>query len=447
MSYIPGSGLKKPLNQLDNPIYPDIKKGPPRFKWTRKHWTVDEGRTQMQVEHIPQIQEAAVLAQSRDYNKQHAYGNFPKYTTFVNKEFRPPLIERDDLLPLSRVPRPVIIPRSNPGTAFAGGSAFAEQNMGLSQTESYLTDRVKAGEIRPTFFAPISMPEDNSILPDLELTLPATSASAGYSFPTAMEGVSNNHMQNLELDYKSIPVASSAGRKMPAMDSYNAFEDAQLEYNRPQVSAAAKEYYRSKGMTPIEFVEEFGYNRPQIAATTSRSMYSAGMTPVDIENLEYNRPQISAASSKSMYAKGLTPIDFSEDLEYNRPQTSVTSGYAGYVESRNNNGVTPVELALEQKLAGTQGGVATATYSSIYDPNERGMQESATNLTDAQDITHYSYVVPSTTVYQTANTTETDHFFRQKQAALGRQHEFQVKGHVRRAGLDAPQVKLRMRKG
>jgi hypothetical protein len=448
MSYIPGSGLKKPLNQLNNPIYPDIKKGPPRFKWTRKHWTVDEGRTQMQVEHIPQIQEAAVLVQSRDYNSQHAYGNFPKYNAFVNKEFRPPLIERDDILPLSRVPRPVIIPRSNPGTAFAGGGAFAEQNISLPQMEGYLTDRVKEGVIRPTFFAPISMPEDNSVLPDLELTLPSTSASAGFAFPTAMEGVTNNNLQNLELDYKSEPVASSAGRKLPAMDAYNAFEDAQLEYNRPQVAAVSREYYKSKGMTPIDLSDNFDYNRPQVSAGTSKSMHAKGMTSIDLsENYDYNRPQVAAVAGNNVHAKGLTQIDFSDDLEYNRPQISATSGYTGYVDSTNNNGVTPIELLLEQKVAGTQGGVATATYSSVYDPEERGMQEGSTNLTNEKDINRYSYVVPSNTVYQTPNTTETDHFFRQKQKALGNQHEFQVKGHIRRAGLDAPQVKLRRRKG
>ena len=35
------SGLKKPLNMIENPVYPDIKKGPPRFVWSRKHWNVD----------------------------------------------------------------------------------------------------------------------------------------------------------------------------------------------------------------------------------------------------------------------------------------------------------------------------------------------------------------------------------------------------------------------
>lgn len=415
-SYIPGSGLKKPLNQLDNPIYPDIKKGPPRFVWTKKHWTVDEGRTQMQVEHIPQIQEAAVLVQSRDYNKQHAYGNFPKYTTFVNKEFRPPLIERDDILPLSRVPRPVIVPRSNPGTAFSsGGSAFSQQNTSMPQTEKYLTDRVKEGEIRPTFFAPISMPEDNSVLPDLEMTLPSTSASAGYAFPTAMEGVSNNHMKNLELQYKSLPVASTAGHKMPTMDAYNAFEDAQLDYSRPQVSVIA-----------------------------GKNVVTKGMTLLDVDEMDYNRPQVAVIASRKDMTKGLTLLD-AEELTYNRPNVSVGSGYSGYVQNTLNNGTTATDMLLDTKLEGTQGGVATATFAPLYDPEDRSMQQSATNLTDAKDINHYAYIVPSNTIYQSHNE-DGNLFFREKQNAIGKQHGVHLMGHVRRSGVDKPQVRLRRRK-
>jgi hypothetical protein len=436
------------MNQLSNPIFPDIKKGPPRFQWTRKHWVVDPGRVQMQAEHIPQLQEAAVLVQNRDYNKQFAYGNFPKYTTFVNKEFRPPLIERDDLLPLSRIPRPVIVPRINPGTAFSsGGSAFAEQNMGMPQVEKYLTDRVKEGEIRPTFFAPISMPEDNSILPDLELKLPPVSASAGYAFPAAM-GAASSVTPRPKLDYKSEPVAMSAGTRAPVFsNSYNAMNDLELEYNRPQVSVVARE-----GYTPINLTDLFGddpigdleYNRPQVSAASGNRAHAKGMTLINVDDMEYNRPQVSAASGYRSNTKGMTLINV-DDLEYNKPQVSAGAGYSGYTNSVENNGMSRQEMELETKIPGTQGGVATATYSSVYDPG--AAQGTTPYITDSKGINHYSYVVPSNTSYQKSNVGDRDMFFREKQRAIGRQHGVEVKGHVRRAGVDQPQVKMRMRKG
>jgi hypothetical protein len=183
--YIPGQGRKKPLNNLEAPVKPDIRKGPPRFVWTRKYWKVDTGRTQAQVEHTP-LQDAAILYQSRDYNKQHAYGKHASYNVFVNQEFRPPLIERDDILPLSRLPRPVVTDaRINPGTAFSSGNnAFADQQNMIQGIEKFITNRVKEGQIRPTFFSPIDMPLDNSNLPDLSQKLPSTSASANFNFPT-----------------------------------------------------------------------------------------------------------------------------------------------------------------------------------------------------------------------------------------------------------------------
>lgn len=418
-TYIPGSGLKKPLNQLNNPIFPDIKKGPPRFLWSRKHWTVDTGRTQMQVEHIPQLQENAVLFQSKDYNKQHAYGNFPKYTTFVNKEFRPPLIERDDILPLSRIPRPVIIPRINPGTAHSSGnSSFSQQNMSLPETAKYLSDRVKEGEIRPTFFAPIEMPEDNSVLPDLEMKLPSISASAGYAFPSAMDTFHNNSLNDLELEYKSLPVSSSAGYKTTNLNAYNAFQDAQLDYKSPQVSADAGYRTSAKGLTEINFEDE----------------------------LQYNRPQISANAGYRASAKGLTEINFEDEFQYNRPQISATSGYSGYKNSSLNNGTTPTDIFLDKKVEGTQENRATSTFSPLYIPENRTMQNSATNLTNEKEITHYSYIVPSNTVYQNHNYKDNDRSFKKKQHALGNQFSVKGHGHIRRSGLDTPQVKLGKRK-
>jgi hypothetical protein len=118
------------------------------------------------------------------------------------------------------------------------------------------------------------------------------------------------------------------------------------------------------------------------------------------------------------------------------------------VNSTENNGMVRGDTSLETKIAGTQGGVATATYSSLYDPDLAvGPTGTSPYITESRAINHYSYVVPSNTSYQKSNVGDRDTPFREKQKAISKQHPVEVKGHIRRAGVDTPQVKMRMRKG
>ena len=64
MNYFAGSGLKKPLNQLECPVFPDIKQAPPEFKWSGKYWKVDSSDVILNNEVHTQIYEDAVLARS-----------------------------------------------------------------------------------------------------------------------------------------------------------------------------------------------------------------------------------------------------------------------------------------------------------------------------------------------------------------------------------------------
>lgn len=424
-SYIPGSGLKKPLNMLENPVQPGIKKGPPRFVWSRKHWTVDTGETMKQVEHIPQMQENAVLFQSRDYNSQHAYGNYPKYNKgqFVNLEFRPPPQDRDDILPLSRIPRPVVVPRINPGGAFSsGGSTFSQQNMGLSQVEKYITDRVKEGEIRPTFFAPISMPEDNSILPDLELKMPAVSAGAGFKFPNAANNgtIEDDGRRYAFLDYNRTPVSAVAGYNSSfKQDAFDARSNLVFDYSRPQVSATA-------GVAAKDFV---------------------GLTPIDMD-LEYNRPQVSAISHERFtMTPGLTPVDMMMDFEYNRPQVAATSG-------RNTHTVYDGQSSVDHLIRGNGehldyqavGADAGSNMTPIYnmEQSERQIRGGVErNMTDRK--ANVSYIVPANTYYEAQNTVSSaTPAYRGKASSLSKHHgSFSTQGHIRRAGIDQPQVMIR----
>ena len=160
MAYIPGGGIKRPLNTLENPTYPDIRRGPPRFRSAGKHWKVDVGATLMDQYANRQLTEGTLLIQSRDYNKT-IYGQ-SSHRDVVNKNFRPPLLDPiKDFYPLSRLPRERVIPRLNPGTAGGSTSGFASQNMRPNGLEKYYEHRLKPGSMGVTHYAPPSLVVEN----------------------------------------------------------------------------------------------------------------------------------------------------------------------------------------------------------------------------------------------------------------------------------------------
>ncbi len=326
--YSPGAGLKKPMNMLENPVYPDIKKGPPRFVWSRKHWTVDEGATLRDTEPFTQFYEPAILAQSRDYNRT-VYGQ-SSHRDIVNAEFRPPLLSvYEDLGPLTRIPATIhaIIPHINPSTAGhdGGTSSYTARNQRPSDIEGALTDRIKTKEWRPTFYAPMDIPADNSVLPDLEAKLPPISVHAGWNIPIYI--TPQLQEPNLGDIYPTIPLQAGHTTKL-RIDGPSGYEDYQTYDNRPAISASAgmdpPVQITGPAIIPVETFE-LRNNRPQVSA-------SAGMnTPIQInaetrvENLLYNRPQVSASAGMN------TPIQINaetrvENLLYNRPQVSASAG-------------------------------------------------------------------------------------------------------------------------
>ena len=112
-SFIPNSGIKKPLNYTEGPIYPDIKKDILRFSNSRKFWQVDIGETLKETEKYPMFVNGIVEYQSRNRN-QTMYGQ-SSHRDYVNEEVRYPLISPYDLLPESRKPRRPVPARVNPG--------------------------------------------------------------------------------------------------------------------------------------------------------------------------------------------------------------------------------------------------------------------------------------------------------------------------------------------
>lgn len=230
-------GIKKPLNQIEGPVYPDIKKGPPIFKWSKKYWKVDPSVLR-DTENITQFYEPAVLAQSRDYNKT-IYGQ-SSHKDIVNAAFRPPIQNPlYDHFPMNRIPvtSEAIIPRINPGTAFDNGTGgFHSKNERHSDIQGALTDRVSTGEMRPTFYCPIDQPIDNSVLPTLETVIPSISASAGFNMPFTVDAPK----QDVQLFSNQIDAPIDTGfTTQITVDGENAIEHTQLFDNRPQVSVTA----------------------------------------------------------------------------------------------------------------------------------------------------------------------------------------------------------------
>jgi hypothetical protein len=226
-------GMKKPLNMMENPIRPDIKRGPPRFVWSRKSWKVDVGDTLKELATDTQHSLGnAVLVQSRDYN-QFRYG-VSSHKDVVNKEFRPPLVTHEDMYSLTRIPRPPVVGRINPGSSHG----YLANNNHNDAVYGKLTDRVKTGIMRPTYYCPLSKPDDNSVLPDLEYNNPQVSASSGFNTSFTMDGDINS-LETFKFtgEYNRPQVSASSGFNSNVLVDGSVNRDFNFDYNLPSVSA------------------------------------------------------------------------------------------------------------------------------------------------------------------------------------------------------------------
>ena len=408
--YSPGAGLKKPMNMLENPVYPDIKKGPPRFVWSRKHWQVDEGATLRDTEPFTQFIEPAVLAQSRDYNKT-VYGQ-SSHRDIVNAEFRPPLLSYyEDIGPLTRVPATIhaIVPHINPSTAGhdGGTSGYESRNQRTSDVAGALTDRIKNKEWRPTFYAPMDIPADNSVLPDLEAKLPPISVHAGWNIPIYIAPQPEEH----DLGDERFTVPLQAGyRSQVQLDGPSGYEGLELSDNRPAVSADAGQttQLRLDGPSGYEGTE-LSDNRPSVSS-------SAGMnTPVrldaetQVEELMYNRPQVSAGAGMN------TPVRL--DAE------------------------TRVEELIE-KLGGTPVAVLNPGSETGYKSQVEMYTDVDEHVRDNRPM--YSYVVPKEVpAYRTRNEqTHQPHFRERLQVPKAYGQISQTGGAIPKMGLEQRRTSL-----
>lgn len=265
---------------LENPIYPEYRQALPRFVDAKKHWTVDTGSTLMDTESFTDFYNSNILAQSRDYNSTYAYG-VSSHKDVVNKAFRPPLTTQEDLLPLSRLPRLPVIPRINPTTVVDGGGTItyeAQNERSPGDISKMLTEKIKHGLWRPTYFAPVDVPITNEVLPDLTLKLPSHSANAGFETFVRID----QPLPDLELDFKRLGPDGSTGYDNGGLyvDSHNPLEDMELQRKNEQV-------YVNTGYNPDLQID--GYTRH-----------------VEESDLELNRPfvSVSAGMNTPMTAEG-----------------------------------------------------------------------------------------------------------------------------------------------
>ena len=407
MAYYPGAGVKKPLNIIEGPMFPDIKETLPRFVDAKKHWTVDTGATILDTGHLDQTLNGAILAQSRSYN-QTVYGQSSSKDV-VNKNFRPPLLSQDDFLPLSRQPRKIVVPRINPSGV---ADSFFKQNNHLPEIDSYLTDRIKAGEWRPTFFAPITFPNDsNAIVPDLELTLPHYSATAGVNTPVRVDAPPQ--IPVLVGGREEFTLLLDSGVNIPLKLDGDVVRDFNRLLNRPHYSAGA------------------GVNTP---VTIDMK------TPLSSLELNENRPRYAAGAGVNTPATidMETPLTQLE-LQANRPRYAVEAGINTPATIDMETPLKKLELQsqLDSKLFSNPG-------SAVFDGHDYTGAAPAQLEKVGHTLPQVSYIVPPTTSVTVPNNRAIPASFTgMREKVKPDTSSYTSSSSIPRSGLNIPKVSLK----
>ncbi len=287
MAYYPGQGFKKPMNMMEAPIYPDIKKGPIQFKNSGKHWTVDVGQTLLDTEPNTQLLGDAVLAVSyRDNIDRYGQSSYQEKIAV----FRPPLQNYyEDFGPLNRLPTKIhaITPYMTPGTAFDDNNTFTAMNNDVQEVHRFITDKVTTPSWRNTFFMPMETLPDTSILPDLVTTLPTRSITSGQ-----------NVIAHIDAPHEYTPST----------------------VQKPQVSAHAN-------ITP-----QYGYS---LYEQSSSDVILQDTSPITSAHSGYNIPYTSQVETR------LDEIELNKTL----PSRSVTSGVQSQYTAKNRSNIEDIELS------------------------------------------------------------------------------------------------------
>ena len=268
--------LKKPHNIIQGPEYPFIQKELPRFVWAKKSWNVDVGNVLKNTETNLSSCEGSILAVSKDENKDR-YG-VKSYTPKINKNFRYSLeyLKQENNLPLSRLPRPSVVGRINPG-----GFIEARNNLNMD-VSSMITDKRLNASVRPTFFYKMdkTMSEIyNDKLPKLELKMPQVSAESGVNrILERFEG--NTSLEKTKLDFHNPQVQLHINPVGPyTMDQETPLVDLQLEQkirNAEPISAGIHIPFNKYQETPLSDLQ-----LGQKLTTSAQTNPSVGIDMID----------------------------------------------------------------------------------------------------------------------------------------------------------------------
>lgn len=243
---------KAPLNALENPVYPDIRRAPPRRRFVKPKWTVDADReaTEAALDN-PELYAHAIL--ERDYSEsKFKYGRMnPDHTLIVNEGFRPPPDDIEDYLPLSRMKVGVTGARTNPG-----GGYYKAQNTSLAEVNSYLTDRLKSATSAPTIEIKIgsSLPQGLALGDRLpEDVLPVYSSSSGGKYRAVS---ANLAVRQMELEEKTPRTGATSGYRTHLTPSEDYDRPLDLEETLPAYSVdagqASRGLWRPGDHAPVE---------------------------------------------------------------------------------------------------------------------------------------------------------------------------------------------------
>lgn len=447
-------GAKKPLNLLENPVLPCITKGPSQFaRWSGVNFKASPEDTLLQSRTNPQFADSLVLLESRDWNSQNQYG-VSSYRSYVNKEFRPPIIPWECQHPISRMPRHETRVRVNPTAADnESGRLFVAQNDTPINIDKEISEYKTPGDlVAPTYYHPIDMPADNSVLPDLEMKLPRWCATSGMNSSIQIDGPIAT--PKLEYDRVSVPIETGFSTTLTA-NAPNAAENLKLNYTIPQIAVNAGSnvpYYTPSDVSSHTLVSSrpIGFSRPQVAVNAvSQPAYlydprqSGSETTID---LSYKTPQVAVNAGVSVpyHGEAARPTSTME-LQLNRPSIAVS---AGVNPTYTVDGQTNTDYLLNEKLQSQYTVVNPGSeVLNIGSNSDMATHQSQIGVL-ASNLPSYSYTVPSSVTVvdenERSSTNSTHRQYQAKRFANSLYHGGMcTAGAIPRAGLTTQPVRLR----
>ena len=306
--------LKKPLNVIEQPVGIFIQKQRPIFKDSGKSQQVNVSTIMRNQETNTQSYDHAVLAVSRSEN-QTRYGQ-RSYFGIVNKEFRPPLIDPEfDLMPLSRIPRPRTMARTNPGSSIT----YHTQNSSDLDVSSMIDDRRINASVRPNFGLRVEKPTDYEITPDLEFNAPPTFGPAGSDIPVYIRPESDLECAVLEKNNPDTCAGSGYETNVTSLD----WADYDYELKDPYARTCAYSGIQGPQLqqtTPLEDLE-------LESKTTARNVYYHPSTGVDGTN--YTPQETKTITRVCPQAHSVAqPASISRNLQ-RKKKLKPTMGYVG----------------------------------------------------------------------------------------------------------------------